>query len=160
MKLFRLQAPSDERLLARVTFTSERIVCPRNSGHQRAGRRLSDLSANVVSSAALRDVIFGWTPVYLARTSVLDALHAASLTGFVIRPARLSVEGGKQAGVGYAELAITGFGGCGIACASMHLVDYCEHCGMVKLAYAGDPPWNFGMLDAQAPFDYVLQIWV
>jgi hypothetical protein len=113
----------------------ESLVCAKHKGHQRAGRRLTELSLDVLS----------WNVQDFSRTMLgdivvsqhaLDALRNASLSGFAVKPVSLS---SYPAGVDSSKLPrlwefiILGRGGhahrdSGIVvlrkCGECHLVEY------------------------------------
>jgi hypothetical protein len=112
----------------------ESIVCPKDAGHQRAGRRLTELFLDVVS----------WNVVDFSRTMLSDivitdralqALHAAGLTGFRVRPTEIvSVpEGVKRSDLPVLlEFVVTGEGGPADEASGIVKLWGCQACGLVR----------------------------
>jgi hypothetical protein len=112
----------------------ESIVCAKHKGHRRAGRRLTDLSLDVLS----------WNVLDFSRTMlgdivisqhVLDILREANLSGFAAKPVRLS---SHPSGVDTAklpelwELVILGKGGHAHTDSGIVTLRECDECGLIE----------------------------
>jgi Protein of unknown function (Gmx_para_CXXCG) len=112
----------------------ESVVCARNPGHQRVGRRLTDLSLNILS----------WNAVDFSRTMLSDivitnhafsVLSEAGLTGFEVRPTKIT---SLPSGVRVAKLpklwefVVTGKGGPAHKASGIVELGRCEVCGLVR----------------------------
>jgi hypothetical protein len=110
----------------------ESIVCAKHKGHQRAGQRLTELSLDVLS----------WNVLDFSRTMLadiivsqhaLDVLRNANLSGFGVKPVRLS---SSPAGVDSSklprlwELVISGKGGHAHNDSGIVVLRECASCGL------------------------------
>ncbi len=112
----------------------ESIVCPRDAGHRRAGRRLTPLYVDVLS----------WNVVDFSRTmlsdvvitkNTLDVLHEAGLTGFEVRPARVEglAPGAKRFNLPKLwEFVVIGSGGPAHEASGIVQLLNCDECGLVR----------------------------
>jgi hypothetical protein len=111
----------------------ESIRCPKNPGHQRAGRRVTDLIIDVVS----------WNVVDFSRTMLsevvtdhaLAVLRAANLSGFIVRPTRVAtfparVDRSKIPSLW--EFVVTGQGGPAHKDSGIVKMNHCNACGLVR----------------------------
>jgi hypothetical protein len=110
----------------------ESVVCPKDPGHQRAGRRLTDLFLDVVS----------WNVVDFSRTMLsdivmtdhaLEALRQAGLTGFQVRPTKVEAvpEGVNRSDLPKLwEFVVTGEGGPADKAAGIVELSKCQACGL------------------------------
>jgi hypothetical protein len=110
------------------------IVCAKHKGHQRAGRRLTELSLDVLS----------WNVVDFSRTMLsdivvsqhaLDVLRDANLSGFAVKPVRLSsypagVDGSKLPALW--EFIILGTGGRAHRDSGISILRTCDECGLIR----------------------------
>jgi hypothetical protein len=112
----------------------ESIVCPKDPGHLRAGRQLTDLFLDVLS----------WNGADFSRTMLsgvvitdhaLEALRGAGLTGFAVKPTRVS---SYPAGVERSEVPPlweflpTGTAGAAHPDSGIVELHRCEECGLVE----------------------------
>jgi hypothetical protein len=112
----------------------EGVVCPKNSGHQRAGRRTTVLHINVVSK---RVVDFSTTilPFVVITDKALQVLRRERLTGFRVEPVRIH---GLPKGMDLHsapklwEFIVTGDAGLSHPESGITVKDKCEACGMVR----------------------------
>lgn len=112
----------------------ESIVCTRNPGHQRAGKRVSRLYVDVLS----------WNVVDFSRTMLSDivitdhareVLRDAKLTGFVVHPADAARVPERQDGRTFPklwELVVVGRGGPAHKESGIAKVQECSECGFVQ----------------------------
>jgi len=71
---------------------AERIICPVNDGHQRGGKRLSDLSVSLPPRAARDDFVWAWGGNCLLQDSAFDLFKSSGFTGFEVRPVKAKCE--------------------------------------------------------------------
>ena len=89
----------------------EQVVCPRFPGHQRGGKRTTDLKI-VLRTAELHDFIwFDYTGESVIQDRVLQILRDYHVSGFEIRPVRARFEGSNKAPPTLWELVVTGWAG-------------------------------------------------
>jgi hypothetical protein len=112
----------------------EAIVCSKDSGHQRAGRRLTELRLDVVS----------WRIIDFSRTMLSDVvitdhtlniLKGAGLTGFCVKPTQIAttpVGVDKSAIPKLWEFIVTGKGGPAHHSSGITCLLECEVCGLVQ----------------------------
>jgi hypothetical protein len=112
----------------------EPIVCSKDPGHQRTGRRVTDLFLDVLS----------WNVVDFSRTMLsdvvitdhaLEVLRGASLTGFAIKPTRVSsfpvgIKGSEIPQLW--EFVPTGTAGAAHRDSGIVELHKCEGCGLVR----------------------------
>jgi hypothetical protein len=112
----------------------ESVICPKDPGHQRAGRRLTELFLDVVS----------WNVVDFSRTMLSDivvtdhalqVLRQADLTGFQVLPTKVEgvPEGVKRSDLPKLwELVVTGEGGPADKASGIVELSRCQSCGLVR----------------------------
>ena len=128
----------------------ESIVCAKDPGHQRAGRRLTDLFLDILS----------WNVVDFSRTMLSDIVitdHAfqviseAGLTGFEVRPTRVKSlpTGVRAANVPKLwEFVVTGKGGPAHTESGIVELQRCEVCGLVRYS-----AFEHGILVDESTYD-------
>ena len=112
----------------------EGIVCPKDQGHQRAGRRITKLHVDLVSK---RTVDFSSTILgdKVITDAALRVLNAAKLTGFRTEPVVVHAfpRGMDPEAVPQLwEFLITGDGGFAHADSEIKLKFKCDACGLVR----------------------------
>lgn len=114
----------------------ESIVCPVNPGHQRAGKRLTDLTV-MLPSSQVGDFVWTWYHDCLITERVLQLFRQAGLTGFKVRP--VVVEKVKRPGKRRLEdiprlweLVVTGKGGDTRPESGIRVIYRCEACGYTQ----------------------------
>ena len=113
---------------------SERIICPAHDSHKRGGKRIGDLSV-VVEPSGIRDFTWTWLNDLLVSSRVLDLFEKYCITGFEVRPAKISYA--KAINVpppDMFELVVTGWGGFASPAAGVTLVKWCPACAHKILA--------------------------
>lgn len=110
----------------------ESIVCSKNPGHQRAGKRVTDLYVDVLS----------WNVVDFSRTMLSDIVitdHAreilqnAKLTGFIVKPAEIRIrERRDRAFPKLWEFVAVGRGGPAHSESGIVKLRECVECGFVE----------------------------
>lgn len=113
----------------------ETIECPVDPNHQRGGRRLTDLSV-LLSSDRVEDVVWTWMSECLVQESVLRALRAEGITGYVAQPAKATFasavpEEPRGEPPALWELTITGWAGMAPPDSGIRLTDSCRGCGLL-----------------------------
>jgi hypothetical protein len=128
----------------------EGIVCPMDPGHQRAGRRLTDLFVDILS----------WNVVDFSRTMLsdvvitdhaLDVLRSAELTGFSVKPIRVSTvpAGVKGSDIPRLwEFVPTGTAGAAHKDSGIVELRRCDGCGLVQYS-----AYKNGILVDQETYD-------
>jgi hypothetical protein len=112
----------------------ESIVCLKNPGHQRAGRRITILSVDILSSnvtdfsrTMLSDVVI--------TEAAREVLEKARLTGFTLEPVEVaSIPKSRSNGTipKLWELVITGSGGPAHKDSGIRKIRECDECHMVR----------------------------
>jgi hypothetical protein len=118
----------------------DKVTCPLNDGHQRAGRRTTELSIDLPVRAL--DVDFVWTWLSsdcLVNDRVAAAFSSNNITGFELRPAQVAA-GGVRYDKAFKELVITGWGGIAPQSSGVQLAESCPGCGL--LIYSGVREWQ------------------
>ena len=114
----------------------EQITCPASDGHLRAGRRLGDLRATI-GPAGIKDFAWTWSHDILVSERVLDVFLKHRVTGYEIRPAKLSYTKRSQTKPpAMYELIVTGWGGMASSAAGLTLANSCPACNHRNYAIA------------------------
>lgn len=151
MGFYELQVGRDRTFVEGASTNDwESITCEKDPGHQRAGRRLTELfldilSRNVVdfSRTMLSDVVI--------TDHALDALRGARLTGFEVRPAMIER---VPAGVKRSDLPrlwefiVTGKGGPAHKASGIVELLKCDACGLVRYS-----AFEHGILVDESTYD-------
>jgi hypothetical protein len=124
-----LEPPHNQKLATLGEDTQfERITCPTDEGHRRAGRRLGDLRA-AVEPSGIKDFTWTWGQDMLASERVLDVFLQHRVSGFEIRPTTVSSsKPSKKRPPSLHEIVVTGWGGLAAAAAGVKLATSCQDC--------------------------------
>lgn len=109
-----LHSPDSTKKLAEWVddeMDMETVICPVNDGHQRAGKRLTDLSI-VLPGRTVEDFVWTWYSECLLQDHVLKLFQTKGLTGFEVKPvkARFKKASGERVPKLW-ELIVTGWAG-------------------------------------------------
>jgi len=140
LKFYRLDTP-DFTYLAEWSdeVDLETVKCPAHPGHQRAGKRLTDLSV-VLPKATMDDFVWTWMSDCLIKESVIEDLKREGCTGFRTRPVKVTVKGAPRAKLPiYKELVVTGWGGEASPASGVKLIQRCADCGLERYSGFNDP---------------------
>lgn len=107
----------------------ESIVCPINEGHQRAGRRISNLSI-VLPNPPLEDFVWTWHSECLIRDHVLGLFRSKGLVGFDVKPVKARFKRGAYEPPTLWEL-VTESRVRAATAAGLYVKDRCEACASV-----------------------------
>ncbi|MDP3025407.1 MAG: hypothetical protein Q8O10_07705 [candidate division Zixibacteria bacterium] len=112
----------------------EGIKCTIDEGHQRAGRRLSDLTVILRTPKVLEfDFIWTWMSEPLINERVIKIFKENKLTGYSLRPVTIKrikrFKGNLSTIPKFWELVITGKGGYAHPNSGIKLKDECKACG-------------------------------
>ena len=126
-----LQWPESSRRLASWAageVQTEKIVCPINDGHQRQGKRLSDLSVTL-PRYPVQDFVWEWGGGCLLRDSAIELLKDNRFTGFEVKPVKVRFKRGSGEPPRLWELVVTGWGGMAPPGSGIRLIESCLACG-------------------------------
>jgi len=90
-QFFTLAPVKDTRKLAEWVTEAvdlETVLCPIDPGHQRCGRRLSELTVSLPEGTNSQ-FVWTWQNELLVRDDVIESMRAAGLTGFSTSPVNL-----------------------------------------------------------------------
>ncbi|MBI4671690.1 MAG: hypothetical protein HY741_08500 [Chloroflexi bacterium] len=111
----------------------ETLRCPVYPGHQRAGRRIGNLSI-ALPSEKISDFVWTWYSDCLITDKVLRVFHDAGLSGFTVSPVEVKPETEDGMNIHNLpvlwELVVTGQGGNAHPQSGIHLICECPHCKM------------------------------
>lgn len=112
------------------------IICPVNSGHQRAGNRVMDLTV-ILPSPRIGDFIWTWYSEWLMTDRVLHLFQNAGFTGFEPRPVKVEkvkrVKKGTEVSIPPLwELKVTGKGGDTDPASGIRILETCDACSLIK----------------------------
>jgi hypothetical protein len=141
-QFWRLQSP--ESTVKRADWAKdevelEGVVCPINDDHQRAGKRLSDLSITLPTRAARDDLVWTWGSELLLRDRVLELFNANGFTGFRAKPVKVKFKRPDGDPPRLWELNVTGWGGMAGAESGIKLVEECSACGLLRYSACENP---------------------
>lgn len=135
MMFYELQVSRSRKFVEGASHNDwESINCSKDAGHQRAGRRLTDLLLDIVS----------WNVVDFSRTMLSDivitdhalkVLVAAGLTGFRVRPTKIEgVPAGAERSAlpKLSEFVVIGQGGSAHESSGIKKLLECQTCGLVR----------------------------
>lgn len=107
------------------------VCCAVNSGHQRAGKRLTSLE--VVLKEEPLDFLWTWNSELLLRSRVVDLLRSLDFTGFELRPAKARFEAENKEPPLLWELSVIGWGGVARQESGIRLdeAQSCPTCGLL-----------------------------
>jgi len=137
MKFWKLVSPRNKRLLAERTkdvMHLGTVICPANSGHQRAGRRIGKLSVDLPRDFE-RDFIWTWHSDCLLTKRAVDVLRKNRVTGFETLPITARFKQSLVKPPELFELRVIGWAGIAPLSSGVRLVEHCEHYG--HLVYSG-----------------------
>jgi hypothetical protein len=109
----------------------ETVVCPENSGHQRPGKRLTDLSVKLPGSD-VQDIVWTWYTECLLTDFAMMSFRQAGFTGFDVRPVKAAFARAKKNPPQLWELVVTGWGGIAPPESGVKLVKECRACGATQ----------------------------
>ena len=135
MAFYELQVGRARRIIEGSSQNDwESIVCPKDAGHQRAGRRSTPLSLDVLSPnvadfsrTMLSDIVI--------TDRVFQVLREEGLTGFQVKPTTIeSVPGGVRPSdlPKLWEFVVIGNGGSAHECSGIVEILRCSSCGLVR----------------------------
>ncbi len=133
------------------------IYCSANPGHQRAGKRLTDLSV-LLTSKRIPDFVWTWHSECLIQDQVLQLFRERGFTGFEVKPVRaqmkirakkpdpcddnpgLTAELANQIKIPTLwELVVTGWAGVTSPESGVRLLESCSTCGLTSYSCFTDP---------------------
>ncbi len=108
---------------------AEVVLCPLNDGHQREGRRLTDLTV-VQPDRALEDFVWTCYRECLVQDHVLELFKASGFAGFEVRPVKSRFRSATaHEPPRLWELVITGWAGMAPPESGIKLIEHCPGCG-------------------------------
>jgi hypothetical protein len=148
-----------ERNLAEWDQTAvdlESVICPIDPGHQRPGKRITDLSV-ILPNSPLGDFVWTWQSECLVQSRPLEIFKERGFRGFKTTPVQARF---KRPGVEPPklwELSVTGWGGVAPTASGVHLIKSCPGCGLLQ--YSGfTNPEHLVDLDAWDGSDFFM-VW-
>ena len=131
-QFWRLESPESTSRLAEWVddaIETEKVVCPIDNGHQRGGKRLTDLTVTL-PHRAIEDFVWTWYSECLIQDHVLDLFKASGLTGFDVKRVKATFKHpSEQEPLRLWELIVTGWAGMASAKSGIRLLERCEGCG-------------------------------
>jgi hypothetical protein len=115
------------------------VSCSLNSGHQRAGKRMTDLVVKLPLRAMKTDFVWTWYSECLLNSHALETLVRNHITGFETKPVEV-IAGRVRDRDAFRELVITGWGGTASPRSGVRLHETCRECGL--LVYSGVTNWS------------------
>ena len=127
----------------------ERIICSLDDGHQRAGKRLTNLSV-LLPRKDVQDFVWTWYSECLIQDRVLKLFREHDLTGYEVKPvnARFKARTAEEPPRLW-EVIVTGWGGVAPEESGVRLRENCPACGY--LDYGG--PVDYSLLISETQWD-------
>jgi len=117
----------------------ETVTCPINDGHQRSGKRLTDLSI-ALPGGAVQDVVWTWYSECLIQDHVLNLFKASGFTGYDVKPVKAKFKrASEHQPPRLWELIVTGWAGMASAESGIRLIERCEGCGHTVYSGSNNP---------------------
>jgi hypothetical protein len=140
-ELFVMRSPKETREIA--TWDSwvdlEEIHCPLDSGHQRGGKRIGELTVEPTPRGPSPDFVWTWLSDCLIGRFAASVLLDSQITGFKTHPVRVATEQ-RGCETVFGELVVTGWGGIAHPASGVRLLQSCPGCGL--LTYSGVQDWG------------------
>jgi hypothetical protein len=117
----------------------EQIVCPIHSGHQRAGKRVTNLSITL-PALPMDDLLWTWYSECIISDLSLQLFQNCNFTGFETKPV-LSHPGRNSSRTipKLWELVIVGWAGIAPPESGIKLIESCSGCGLLRYSCFDDP---------------------
>jgi hypothetical protein len=136
-----LESHMQEQRLARgvkgeVNF--ETLFCPIDDGHQRAGKRLSNLSVSL-PRPPVEDFVWTWLSDCLIKDSVLELFKKNGFSGFDVKPVRAIFKRSDTEPPPLWELLETGSGGIAPPESGIRFIGSCPGCSFRSYSAWTDP---------------------
>ena len=109
----------------------EKVICPANKGHQRGGKRLTDLSIALPGNRT-QDFLWTWLSECLVTDRVLEMFKAEGFTGFEVKTVKAKYKRSKHTPPRLWELVVTGWAGIAPPESGVQLIKYCPSCSLRK----------------------------
>jgi hypothetical protein len=106
----------------------EGVICPADDGHQRAGKRLTDLSVTLPGDRCT-DIVWTWYNECLLTDRALQLFQAYNFSGFEVKPVKAVFKTRMKEPPRLWELIVTGWAGMAPPESGIHLIEHCEACG-------------------------------
>jgi len=118
----------------------EVIKCPKDPGHQRGGKRLTNLSV-VLPNGEVQDFIWTWQSECIMQARTLEILRSNGLTGFEVKPVVARFRKSIRRPPPLWELVVTEWAGCAKPESGIHLNDQasCHTCAHLKYTGLSNP---------------------
>ncbi len=121
---------------------TDRIKCPINDGHQRGGKRLSNLSI-VIPDGQTEDFVWTWQSQLLLQNRALHLLQEFGVTGFDVKPVTARYKKSTEVPPKLRELVLTGWAGMANPASGIRLdsTKSCPVCGLLHYTNLARPEY-------------------
>jgi len=117
----------------------EKVVCPIEKGHQRGGKRLTNLSI-ALRGGAVEDFVWTWLSECLLQERVLELFRTNGFTGFDVKPVKAKFKHASDHDPPrLSELIVTGWAGMASAESGIKLTKECPACGLLRYSRCENP---------------------
>ncbi len=118
----------------------EIIRCPTDPGHERDGKRLTNLTV-VLPDSEVQDFVCTWYSELLIQTRALQVLKSVGITGFEVEPVVARFEKSSERPPELWELRVTGWAGIAKPESGIHLDEAltCRVCGHLRYTGLANP---------------------
>jgi hypothetical protein len=135
-----LCSPESTRKLAEWSddeIETEKVFCPIDPGHQRGGKRLTNLSI-ILPHGTVQDFVWTWYSECLIQDDVLDLFRRERFTGFDVKSVKARFRGGGERLPKLWELVVTGWAGMARPESGIKRTYFCEACKHTKYSGISD----------------------
>lgn len=117
---------------------TDKVVCPVSDGHQRGGKRLTNLSV-ALSGSSVEDIVWTWYSECLVSDRVLELFRAGGFTGFDVKPVKVRFKRSKDQPPKLWELVVTGSAGTAPPESGVKLLEHCSGCNLSYYSSCTNP---------------------
>jgi hypothetical protein len=107
---------------------TEKVVCPVNDGHQRGGKRLTNLSVSLPGHT-IEGFVWTWYSECLLTDRVLELFKSSGFTGFEVKQVKARYKRSTEVPPRLWELVVTGWAGVAPPKSGIKLIEDCPVCG-------------------------------
>ena len=141
IQFWRIESPESTAKLAEWAHEEMRlegVICPIYDGHQRGGKRLTDLSITLPGQN-VQDFVWTWQSECLLTERVLDLFRSNDFTGFEVKPVKAKFKKTDDKPPELWELVVTGWAGMAPLESGIKLIKHCSACGSLKYSGCTNP---------------------
>ena len=117
---------------------TDKVICPVEDGHQRGGKRLTNLSV-MLPGRATKDFVWTWYSECLLTDRTLGVFASQGFSGFEVKPVKAAFKRAQRKPPRLWELVVTGWAGMAPAESGIRLIEDCPACGLKRYSAWTNP---------------------